>query len=172
MNRPSRGNVQCIRAKTLPPVLEMPSWCVRAERRPKVLEMPLRGQRAAHRRAVVLEMPAHADLPRGTEADGGDAAFGLNEASFGADLRADYAALCCGLRYTILALMALFGHAHSTRDNDPGPATAARPWKPRKVELLSAVTRKRLLVSNGDRSDSGDVAAAPFGFPSDLARAA
>jgi hypothetical protein len=49
-------------------------------------------------------------------------------------------ALYCGMRMTLLALLALLGRPKPTRDNDPG-ASAARPgfW-----EMVNLVSRLRL----------------------------
>ena len=131
MNRLSRGNVQSIRARTLPAVLEMPPRASRIGcHRSKVVQMPSPMRRGEFRSPVVVEMPVQAKAPT---AGGEDAR-----------LPADSEALYCGFRIAMMALVALLGWPHPTRDNDPGPAAAARPWR---LERLSLVGRHRLTIS-------------------------
>ena len=131
MNRLSRGNVQSIRARTLPAVLEMPPRPTRlACHRSKVVQMPSPTHRGEFRSPVVVEMPAQAKAPV--------------EIGDDAKVPANSEALYCGFRIAMMALVALFGWPHPTRDNDPGPASAARPWR---LERLSLVGRHRLTAS-------------------------
>lgn len=124
MNRLSRENVQCIRARTLPSVIEMPSRKSRLARHGNnVVQM----RSAENRAKIVVEMPAH---PYATSC----------ARTPGANPQANSEAIYCGLRIAMMALVALFGWPHPTRDNDPGPASTARPWK---LERLSVVGRNR-----------------------------
>ena len=127
MERPSRANVQCIRVRSLPAVIEMPSRRNRlARRRSNLVQMPSPAHRAESRANVVVEMPTARMAP----------APGAN-----AKMKVSSAALSCGLRIAMMALAALFGWPRPTRDNDPGPASAARPWR---MERVSAVGGSRL----------------------------
>jgi hypothetical protein len=124
MNRLSRENVQCIRARTLPSVIEMPSRMNRlARHRSNVVQM----LSAENRAKVVVEMPAHPHVASGARPSS-------------TNQQANSEAIYCGLRIAMMALAALFGWPHPTRDNDPGPASTARPWR---LERLNVVGRNR-----------------------------
>lgn len=128
MERPSRANVQCIRVRSLPAVIEMPSRRNRlARRRSNLVQMPSPAHRAESRANVVVEMPTARMAPAPGAAN--------------AKMKVNSEALSRGLRIAMMALAALFGWPRPTRDNDPGPASAARPWR---MELLSVIGGSRL----------------------------
>lgn len=144
MNRLSRGNVESIRARTLPAVLEMPPSLNHVPwHRSKVVQIPSFAQRAELRSPVVVEMPEHGNA---STADAVDVKLPVNS-------EAHYS----GFRIAMIALLTLFGWPHPTRDNDPGPAAAARPWR---FERLSLVGRRRLTASVAQSPGSLDEAAA------------
>jgi hypothetical protein len=131
MNRLNRGNVQSIRTRNVPAVLEMPTRTSRLSRhRNNIVQMPSRSLREENRSNVVIEMPLPANTPE--------------PAAAVAPLHANAEALYRGFQIAMMALAALLGWPHPTRDNDPGPASAARPWR---VERLSAVGRRHLSAS-------------------------
>ena len=55
-------------------------------------------------------------------------------------VRSGYEALSLGFRMTLLALFALLGWPHPTRDNDPGPSAA----RPSHWEMVSLISRLRI----------------------------
>lgn len=148
MNRPSRDNVQCIRAKTLPVVLTMPSRSSRAEGRgaamsshlhhgAHVVTMPAHSN-TQHHSAAVFEMPSRnedsADKDEAVDAHLPIASNSQHEA------HAIGLALSESLRMTLVALFALLGWPRPTRGKDPG-AAAARPVR---LELLNVISKLRI----------------------------
>ncbi len=145
MNRPSRDNVQCIRAKTLPVVVTMPSRSSRAEGRgaavlqmsshlhhsAQVLTMPPHTNCTQHHSAAVVEMPSR----NGDKEEAADASPLASSKS-----QANGLAFSEGLRMTLVALFALLGWPRPTHGTDPG-AAAARPWR---LELLNVISKLRI----------------------------
>lgn len=89
------------------------------------------------RTSKVVTMPAHGQ----SKATGP----GPNSASHPAPvskMAANCEALYCGMRMTLLALLALLGWPKPTRDNDPG-ASAARPGFWERVNLVSRLRLPR-----------------------------
>ena len=90
-----------------------------------VLSMPLRPKRS---KVVTLIARSHSGLqpvPESTSA-----------------LRAGAQAISAGVRMTLVALFALLGWPHPSRDNDPGPSSA-RPGHWQKIELISQLPMSR-----------------------------
>lgn len=102
-------NLYTMRARISPAVITMPT------RRPGgvVVAMPPRTSK-------VVTMPVH----------------GESKPTKVSKLAANCDALYCGMRMTLLALLALLGWPKPTRDNDPG-ASAARPGFWERVNLVS-----------------------------------
>ena len=151
MNRPSRDNVQCIRAKTLPVVLTMPSRSNRAEGRgaamsshiyhgAHVVTMPSHPNRTQHHSAAVVEMPSrNGDKEEAVDARSVDARL-LAASKSQREPHANGLAFSESLRMTLVALFALLGWPPPTRGKDPG-AAGARPWK---LELLNVISKLRI----------------------------
>jgi hypothetical protein len=120
-------NLYTMRARISPAVITMPA------RRPGgvVVAMPPRTSK-------VLTMPAHRE-----NKPSGPAPNSALQPTPISKLAANCDALYCGMRMTLLALLALLGWPRPTRDNDPGPS-AARPgfW-----EMVNLVSKVRLLRS-------------------------
>lgn len=102
---------------------------------PAVITMPTRkpGTVVAMppRTSKVLTMPAHGEN-KVSEPNGKMA----SQPGVVSKLAANCDALYCGMRMTLLALLALLGWPKPTRDNDPG-ASAARPGFWERVNLIS-----------------------------------
>ncbi len=154
MNLPSRDpgqeKVQCIRAKTLPAVVTMPSRCSGAEGGAAVLHMPSRFQ-AARKTPVVIKMPsrshsaqAHGSLvempARAASSRAQDEDGSAEAGAVGRKPQVDSRGLTESLRMTLIALFALLGWPRPTHGKDPG-AAAARPWK---LEFLNVISRLEL----------------------------
>jgi hypothetical protein len=103
-----------------------------------VVTMPSRNR--VHSSAVVITMPSHGEqqskvvtLPARTEAT---FAVSTQPSDIRSIVRSGYGALSAGVRMTLVALFALLGWPHPTRDNDPGPS-AARPCHWERTSLIS-----------------------------------
>lgn len=156
MNLPSRDpgkeKVQCIRAKSLPAVVVMPSRVTGAESQgAAVLQMPSRLQTArkapvvikmpsrthsAQPHASLLEMPSHVVSSQVQDEDDSAEAGAVARR----ELQTPRRSLTDSLRMTLIALFALLGWPRPTHGKDPG-AAAARPWK---LELLNVISRLEL----------------------------
>lgn len=126
MNRIDEQNLYTMRARTSPAVITMPT------RRPAgvVVAMPPRTSK-------VITMPAHGDSkPSGPAPNSG------SQPALVSKLAANCDALYCGMRMTLLALLALLGWPKPTRDNDPG-ASGARPGFWERVNLISKLRLPR-----------------------------
>lgn len=152
MNRPSRDpgrdNVQCIRAKTLPVVVTMPSRFGAEGKGAAVLHMPARFNQAERKTPAVITMPSRSSVPQqASVVEMPAAASARAEEEDGATLavaprkpQAERPGLSSSLRMTLMALLALLGWPRPTHGKDPG-AAAARPWK---LELLNVISRLSL----------------------------
>jgi hypothetical protein len=119
MNRIDRENLYAMRTGKSPAVIAMPA------RRPAVVV-------TMHPRASkVVAMPA-----RGESKTAGPEPNAPPHPAPLSKLAANCDALYCGMRMTLLALLALLGWPRPTRDNDPGPS-AARPGFWERVHLVS-----------------------------------
>lgn len=113
-------NLYTMRARISPAVITMPT------RRPGgvVVAMPPRTSK-------VVTMPG-----RGESKPSGPAPNSASHPAPVSKLAANCDALYCGMRMTLLALLALLGWPKPTRDNDPG-ASAARPGFWERINLVS-----------------------------------
>lgn len=174
---PGKDKVQCIRAKTLPAVVTMPSRSTGAESRgaavvqmpsrfsvsdrkaPVLITMPSRS-RSTQQRASLVEMPSRA----GSVQDADDSAGGRMKP------QADRLGLSDSLRMTLIALFALLGWPRPTHGKDPG-AAGARPWK---LELLNVISKLALPTPATGRSlaAQGAVKKLPRQMPEEMHRLA
>jgi hypothetical protein len=112
----------------------------------RVITMQLRDR--MHSSAVVIPMPRRqpqskvVTLPVGTEHMLADP---IVRSEKHLSVRSGFGALSAGVRITLVALFALMGWPHPTRDNDPGPS-AARPCHWERTSLIS-----RLWLPSGKR---------------------
>jgi len=128
----TRGeNVFCIRRNEVSAVVSMPS---RHDARParRILTMPSR--RGKQSNVVTLVARSESTV-----------LGAMNKPGTLSILRSGSEALSYGVRMTLVALFALLGWPHPTRDNDPGPSAA----RPSHWELLSLVSRLYLRSSEG-----------------------
>jgi hypothetical protein len=92
-----------------------------------------------HASAVVITMPRSrpqskvVTLPVGTEHLSAES---MVRPETHLRVRSGFGALSAGVRITLVALFALLGWPHPTRDNDPGPS-AARPCHWERTSLIS-----------------------------------
>jgi hypothetical protein len=154
MNNTRGDKVFCIRRNQVPAVVTMPSR--RSSTRPprKVLSMPSR----AGKQSKVVTLIARSD---NSASDSSEKPGALSI------LRSSGDALSYGVRMTLVALFALLGWPHPTRDNDPGPS-AARPSHWERVKLVSRL----FLPSNGSKAAAAHADAAESAMEEEFARAA
>ncbi len=146
MQRIDGENLYTMRARVSPAVITMPT------RKPGVVvAMPPRTTK-------VITMPAHGENKAGEPAPKAEP-----QRASASKLAANCEAVYCGMRMTLLALLALLGWPRPTRDNDPGPS-AARPgfW-----ELVTVVSKLRLANTTQPSAHAAEVE-----FPSPCAEEA
>jgi len=122
-------------------------YCVTPRKAPAVVTMPSRDRGRSP--AVVITMPSRSEqksnlvtLPAQKETHPPESRKDVR-----AMVRSGYGVLSLGVRMTLVALFALLGWPHTSRDNDPGPS-AARPCHWEFTNLIS----QRRLSSGGRKS--------------------
>lgn len=174
---PGKEKVQCIRAKTLPAVVTMPSRSTGAESRgAAVLQMPSRLHAAVRKTPVLITMPSRSreTQQRASLVEMPSRAASVQDADDSAGGRvksqSDRLGMSDSLRMTLIALFALLGWPRPTHGKDPG-AAGARPWK---LELLNVISKLQLPTpANGRKlAAQGAGVKVPQQMPEELHRLA
>jgi hypothetical protein len=145
MKNTNGENVYTMQVANVPAVVTMPSRNG-ARSSAVVVEMPSRMEEGVERHSKVVTLPART----GSRV--------VEFATKPSAMRSGYEALSAGVRMTLVALFALLGWPHPTRDNDPGPS-AARPCHWERVSLIS-----RLYLPSS-RSKAAAASASVLQFP-------
>lgn len=171
---PGKEKVQCIRAKTLPAVVTMPSRSTGAESRgAAVLQMPSRFHGPDRKAPVLITMPSRsrATQQRASLVEMPSSVHDTDESAEGrVKPQPAHLGLSDSLRMTLIALFALLGWPRPTHGKDPG-AAGARPWK---LELLNVVSKLALPTPGAGRqlAARGAVREFPQPMPEEMRRLA
>lgn len=147
--RMTRGEkIHTMHSRNFPAVIAMPARHGAVPPKAAVLEMPMRLERKAQATSKVVTLPSREE-PATLEKVSRQESISF--------FRSGCDAFSFGVRMTLVALFALLGWPHPSRDNDPGPS-AARPCHWDFINLVS----RMCLPSGAPKFSPSRAAITPF----------